>query len=47
MSRPFSVMGIHKRVTKKRGATWVVRYRDPIPRERTFDRKSDAERFER
>jgi Phage integrase, N-terminal SAM-like domain len=26
---------------------WVVRYRDPLPREHTFDRKSDAVRFER
>jgi integrase len=25
----------------------VVRYRDPVPRERTFDRKAEAERFER
>jgi integrase len=40
-------MSIHRRVTKSRGTTWVVRFRDPIPRERTFDRKADAERFER
>ncbi|HMK62022.1 MAG TPA: site-specific integrase [Acidimicrobiales bacterium] len=40
-------MSIHRRVTKSRGTTWVVRYRDPVPRERTFDRKADAERFER
>jgi integrase len=40
-------MSIHRRVTKSRGTTWVVRYRDPLPRERTFDRKADAERFER
>ena len=46
-TRPFSVMSVHKRVTKLHGVTWVVRYRDPIPRERTFDRKVDAERFER
>lgn len=39
-------MSIHKRVNK-RGTTWVVRYRDPVPRERTFERKADAERFER
>jgi hypothetical protein len=26
---------------------WTVRYRDLLPRERTFDRKADAERFER
>jgi integrase len=42
-----SAMSIHKRSTKRRGTTWVVRYRDPLPRERTFDRKLDAERFER
>jgi len=47
MQRPFSGMSIHKRVTQKRGTTWVVRFRDPLPRERTFDRKADAERFER
>jgi len=40
-------MSIHKRVTQRRGTTWVVRFRDPLPRERTFDRKADAERFER
>jgi integrase len=40
-------VSIHRRVTKSRGTTWVVRYRDPVPRERTFDRKADAERFER
>ncbi len=39
-------MSIHKR-SGKRGVTWVVRYRDPRPRERAFDRKVDAERFER
>jgi len=44
---PFSGMSIHKRVTQRRGTTWVVRFRDPLPRERTFDRKADAERFER
>jgi hypothetical protein len=27
--------------------TWVVRYRGRFPRERTFDRKMDAEKFER
>jgi len=27
--------------------SWVVRFRDPIPRERTFRLKADAERFER
>ena len=42
-----AAVSIHKRSTKARGATWVVRYRDPLPRERTFDRKSDAQRFER
>jgi hypothetical protein len=41
------VVSIHKRSTKARGTTWVVRYRDPLPRERTFHRKSDAQRFER
>ncbi len=40
-------MSIHKRNTKAGPSTWVVRYRDPHPRERTFDRKGDAERFER
>jgi site-specific recombinase XerC len=40
-------VSIHKRSTKARVTTWVVRYRDPLPRERTFDRKSDAQRFER
>ena len=40
-------MSVHKRLNKRRGTVWVVRYRDPLPRERTFDRKADAERFER
>ncbi len=40
-------MSVHKRVNKRRGTVWVVRYRDPSPRERSFDRKADAERFER
>jgi integrase len=40
-------MSIHRRVAKSGVTTWVVRYRDPIPRERTFDRKADAQRFER
>jgi hypothetical protein len=39
-------MSIHKRVNKRR-SVWIVRYRDPLPRERTFERKADAERFER
>ncbi|HTU36672.1 MAG TPA: tyrosine-type recombinase/integrase [Acidimicrobiales bacterium] len=39
-------MSIHRRVNKRR-AVWIVRYRDPTPRERTFERKADAERFER
>jgi integrase len=39
-------VSIHKRVNKQR-TVWIVRYRDPLPRERTFDRKADAERFER
>lgn len=40
-------VSVHRRVNKRRGTVWVVRYRDPLPRERTFDRKADAERFER
>ncbi len=40
-------MSIHRRIAKSGVTTWVVRYRDPIPRERTFDRKADAERYER
>ena len=40
-------MSVHKRLNKRRGTVWVVRYRDPLPRERTFDRKAAAERFER
>jgi integrase len=39
-------VSIHRRVNKRR-TVWIVRYRDPIPRERTFDRRADAERFER
>lgn len=39
-------MSIHRRVNKRR-TVWIVRYRDPLPRERTFERKADAERFER
>jgi integrase len=39
-------VSIHRRVNKRRTA-WIVRYRDPVPRERTFARKADAERFER
>lgn len=39
-------MSIHRRVNKRR-TVWIVRYRDPVPRERTFERKADAERFER
>ena len=42
-----AAVSIHRRVAKSGGTTWVVRYRDPLPRERTFDRKADAERFER
>jgi hypothetical protein len=42
-----AAVSIHRRVAKSGGTTWVVRYRDPVPRERTFDRKADAERFER
>lgn len=40
-------MSIHKRTAKSGAVTWVVRFRDPLPRERTFSRKGDAERFER
>ncbi len=39
-------MSIRKRVNKRK-SVWVVRYRDPLPRERTFERKADAQRFER
>ncbi len=39
-------MSTHKRVNKRK-SVWVVRYRDPLPRERTFERKADAQRFER
>ena len=39
-------MSIHRRVNKRR-TVWFVRYHDPVPRERTFERKADAERFER
>jgi len=40
-------MSIHKRVAQSGNVSWVVRFRDPIPRERTFRLKGDAERFER
>jgi integrase len=39
-------VSIHKRVNKRK-SVWIVRYRDPLPRERTFERKADAQRFER
>jgi integrase len=39
-------VSIHKRVNKRK-SVWIVRYRDPLPRERTFERKGDAQRFER
>lgn len=39
-------MSIHKRANKCK-SVWIVRYRDPLPRERTFERKADAQRFER
>lgn len=39
-------MSIHKRVNKRKNV-WIVRYRDPLPRERTFERRGDAQRFER
>jgi len=40
-------MSVHKRTARSGTVTWVVRFRDPIPRERTFRLKGDAERFER
>lgn len=41
-------MSVHKRPSKTGGsATWVVRWRDPRPREKTFKTKVEAERFER
>jgi integrase len=40
-------MSIHKRTAQSGNVSWVVRFRDPIPRERTFRLKGDAERFER
>ncbi len=40
-------MSIHPRTTRRTGTTWVVRWRDPRPRERTFRTKLEAERFER
>jgi len=40
-------MSIHKRTTTTKGTTYVVRWRDPKPREKTFARKLDAERYER
>ena len=40
-------MSIHKRMAQSGNVSWVVRFRDPIPRERTFRLKGDAERFER
>lgn len=40
-------MSIHKRLTKSHRTTWVVRWRDPRPREKTFRTKVEAERFER
>jgi hypothetical protein len=39
-------VSIHKRANKRK-SVWIVRYRDPLPRERTFERKADAQRFER
>ncbi len=49
LSTEFSPPSCHTRdrPAKSGRTTWVVRYRDPVPRERTFDRKGDAERFER
>jgi len=40
-------MSVHKRTAQSGTVTWVVRFRDPVPRERTFRLKGDAERFER
>jgi integrase len=40
-------MSVHKRTAQSGTVSWVVRFRDPIPRERTFRLKGDAERFER
>ena len=40
-------MSVHKRETATKGTVYVVRWRDPRPRERTFERQNDAERFER
>jgi len=40
-------MSVHKRTAQSGTVTWVVRFRDPMPRERTFRLKGDAERFER
>jgi len=40
-------VSIHKRKTATRGTTYVVRWRDPKPREKTFRTKAEAERFQR
>ena len=40
-------MSVHKRETATKGTVYVVRWRDPRPRERTFARQIAAERFER
>lgn len=40
-------MSIHRRSKQGSGTSWVVRWRDPRPREKTFRTKRDAERFER
>lgn len=40
-------MSIHERATSKGDTRYVVRSRDPRPRERTSYRRIDAERFER
>jgi hypothetical protein len=40
-------MSINKRTGRSGAVTWVVRFRDPVPRQRTFKRKTDAEQFER
>ncbi len=40
-------MSIHRRSTQRSGTSWVVRWRDPRPREKSFRTKLEAERFER
>ncbi len=40
-------MSVTKRTTKTKGTTYVVRWRDPKPHERTFSTRAAADRFER